>query len=72
MRKVADGVHAAASWREAGLQLFFIIGLFVAICEQHKTHGAVIEDEDNDQLDNQTTIVISQEVPSVFDTFSSK
>ena len=50
----------------------FVVGLIAAIFEQHKMHEVAADDEDDDYLEDQTTIVVSQEVPSVFDTFSSK
>lgn len=51
---------------------FFIIGLVAAVCEQHKSHDVPTDDEEDDYPDAQPRIVVSQEVPSVFDTFSSK
>ncbi len=51
---------------------FFVIGFVAAISEQHKMHEEASNDAEDDCLNDQTTIVISQEVPSVFDAFSSK
>ncbi len=51
---------------------FFVIGFIAAISEQHKTHEEAIDDEDDECIDDQVTIVVSQEVPSIFDNFSSK
>lgn len=53
---------------------FFVIGLIAAISIQHKRNEACNEREeaDDEGLDDRVAIVVSQEVPSVFDTLSGK